>query len=93
MRGATVRGNGSTNGLKISTHTPRAGRDPFEVRDALKGLISTHTPRAGRDGLCTDHVRTDRISTHTPRAGRDGVHPGRLHRNAGFLLTRPVRGV
>ena len=58
--------------LKISTHTPHAGRDDkgnprIEVR-----IISTHTPHAGRDQNLSDFLWTILISTHTPHAGRDG---------------------
>ena len=58
----------------ISTHTPLAGRDFYELGISGRKAISTHTPLAGRDGclaLCNCSLLV--ISTHTPLAGRDSV--------------------
>ena len=55
----------------ISTHTPLAGRDGYQLlADEIK-VISTHTPLAGRDELLQMVDDGSVISTHTPLAGRD----------------------
>ncbi len=57
---------------KISTHTPREGRD-LRLRDTKLSIhqISTHTPREGRDRGFSRGILLTMISTHTPREGRD----------------------
>ena len=57
--------------IRISTHTPHAGRDHAEGIAVKHHAISTHTPHAGRDQarmMTSSHYE---ISTHTPHAGRD----------------------
>ena len=62
--------NGQT--IKISTHTPLAGRDDAEIKSITEPLgISTHTPLAGRDPKPLQQNIETMISTHTPLAGRD----------------------
>ena len=48
-RGATVFQSGHLIIIKISTHTPLAGRDTREADNLSELRISTHTPLAGRD--------------------------------------------
>ena len=50
MRGATNVVKIQGDCIKISTHTPHAGRDRAERGLKWKKAISTHTPHAGRDG-------------------------------------------
>ena len=75
LRGATVRWITAASGLKISTHTPLAGRDAsiassitlsksFQLTRPLRG--ATHLLRIRVQPLC--------ISTHTPLAGRDCLY-------------------
>ncbi len=56
----------------ISTHTPLARRDSYNLIDSLPlGCISTHTPLARRDYCVTLTKFIVPISTHTPLARRD----------------------
>ena len=58
----------------ISIHTPRVGRDPWEIKTiTCTEDISIHTPRMGRDdGSAFDGVLLT-ISIHTPHVGRDNI--------------------
>ena len=49
LRGATSRRRSFSRRLRISTHTPLAGRDAKLNRIDENKIISTHTPLAGRD--------------------------------------------
>ena len=71
MRGATLFTPEQRELLKISTHTPHAGRDRFFGVKIGDFNISTHTPHAGRDDDCPESLEDLEISTHTPHAGRD----------------------
>ena len=67
--------------MRISTHTPRVGRDSVTLTLTMTDFISTHTPRVGRDSLNSATYAAMRISTHTPRVGRDyanGEEPDEL---------------
>ena len=72
-RGATLGRERCARGIRISTHTPREGRDRTPVLlFSFVVSISTHTPREGRDRTdITGAYDCDIISTHTPREGRD----------------------
>ena len=60
------------DGLLISTHPPREGRDLILSRlTPRKFSISTHPPREGRDVPPRRHGQANGISTHPPREGRD----------------------
>ena len=59
--------------IRISTHTPLAGRDYYKSHQFHDQYISTHTPLAGRDLSETSENPVQNISTHTPLAGRDGI--------------------
>ena len=92
MRGATFTVMRSPYFRVISTHTPHAGRDLILTSCAQTNHISTHTPHAGRDGVCfgVNASSTDFYS-HAPcgaRLPKSRIHGG----DAGFLLTRPMRG-
>ena len=81
--------------LRISTHTPLAGRDLSSALTGKAGrLISTHTPLAGRDTEHTNRKLTDLFQFLLTRPLRDVTYSwiqrsGRLR----FLLTRPLRDV
>ncbi len=54
--------------MKISTHTPRVGRDQYTVNQRAVLQISTHTPRVGRD-LAPEWERAqspDNFNSHAP---------------------------
>ena len=77
--------------MKISTHTPLAGRDVQGVNAAIALGISTHTPLAGRDDRLHGAGHKGRISTHTPLAGRDGSRP-QWRRSRGNFYSHAPRG-
>ena len=60
--------------MKISTHTPHAGRNPEPVKIPVEPEIdfNSHAPCGAQHyfPLDVDFFR-DRISTHTPHAGRN----------------------
>ena len=56
-----------TQTIKISTHTPLAGRDTISVYDRGESIISTHTPLAGRDKMSGDELDDwDNFYSHAP---------------------------
>ena len=57
--------------IRVSTHTPRTGRDLGPSVGVLSAAVSTHTPRTGRDDRSECHIHRQQVSTHTPRTGRD----------------------
>ena len=77
---------------RISTHTPRAGRDGTLTACRQDGVISTHTPRAGRDKEAKADKATLNISTHTPLTRRDQFFHTIPSDIFTFLLTRLLRG-
>ena len=72
MRGATEMIEPGTEQLKISTHTPLAGRDIQGLSTVLaeEPFLLTR-PLRGATLEFIDEKITDFISTHTPLAGRD----------------------
>ena len=73
----------TTAGIKISPHTPHAGRDCPGSAAPYRKIISTHTPHAGRDWDAKNRFGLPDISTHTPHAGRD-------HGISNLLLLRRI---
>ena len=49
LRGVTLRSADTNDYIRISTHTPLAGRDAMPGNVFERKRISTHTPLAGRD--------------------------------------------
>ena len=79
--------------LKISTHTPHAGRDSIGKADKLRRVISTHTPHAGRDyPFKTSEVFAVEFQLTRPTRGVT-ASIGRGMKPHSFQLTRPTRGV
>ena len=78
--------------MKISTHTPLAGRDPSWNPNQEQIQISTHTPLAGRDlvAIMRPHKR-QYFYSHAPRGARR-LFASFFYVREGFLLTRPSRG-
>ena len=91
-RGATGRKVDAVEELRISTHTPLAGRDEKTASLMYAIKISTHTPLAGRDCCASRNTAQVPISTHTPLAGRDPYSTLAPSCRSTFLLTRPSRG-
>ena len=93
MRGATYRQCNLYVKIRISTHTPHAGRDLVEYCLIQAGVpISTHTPHAGRDSIvpvCTmTHLN---FNSHAPCGARHFTILYIYNRKR-FQLTRPMRG-
>ena len=72
VRGATRGVGGVADGIGISIHAPRAGRDLFfgGWGFPLRGFQSTRPVRGATIG-CTNTAEISTISIHAPRAGRD----------------------
>ena len=74
--GETYGAGESTDGLPISIHSPRMGRDEKLVGSIkARNGISIHSPRMGRDGHRKADDSADDISIHSPRMGRDAYPP------------------
>ena len=58
-------------GVQISIHAPREGRDSIKVNAPAGDWISIHAPREGRDLLLRQADDITDISIHAPREGRD----------------------
>ena len=72
-RGATNNSPKTIIWYRISTHTPREGRDvppPSAVGECSH--FNSHAPRGARPGKIFSGLKSIQISTHTPREGRDG---------------------
>ena len=72
LRGATAHQLLPLRGLRISTHTPLAGRDHFDGRSA--GDVCRFQLTRPLRGATIDAIFVaveNSISTHTPLAGRD----------------------
>ena len=70
--------------IRISTHSPRAGRTLIAARKSQSQIISTHSPRAGRTFYDVHFFTGKGISTHSPRAGRTALQV--LHLNSIFYF-------
>ena len=71
MRGATKPHHVIVNTIRISTHTPHAGRDSGSLSISRKTDISTHTPHAGRDGsFAADRRHLQDFYSHAPCGAR-----------------------
>ena len=76
LRGATIGGRNTEESVRISTHTPLAGRDELVRVVCHHFLIFQLTrPLRGATSERARFVRTLPISTHTPLAGRDETLP------------------
>ena len=92
VRGATKRLYTIEGDMFVSIHTPRAGRDLFDLLRRSISVVSIHAPRAGRDPVGMYSERVTMVSIHAPRAGRDCDGAPRRMTQTLFQSTRPVRG-
>ena len=93
-RGATQYGAGVQASIKISTHTPLAGRDQATSRmteDVLFHFYS-HAPRGARLYRRYMVLYTPDFYSHAPRGARQGAFFVFIAIDYEFLLTRPSRG-
>ena len=74
MRGETDFYRQQSEFVRISIHSPHAGRDKTPViKNFLSQSISIHSPHAGRDAYLWQSCARDSISIHSPHAGRDSA--------------------
>ena len=74
MRGATAMLRDLPDVIKISTHTPHAGRDCFNYASILVAKhFNSHAPCGARRSCRRCGLVITQISTHTPHAGRDSA--------------------
>ena len=92
LRGATYTAKNHQRFVRISTHTPLAGRDKVRSLIFLIFVISTHTPLAGRDALTGRQCHSVQdFYSHAP-CGARLPQPSIYDLFFSFLLTRPLRG-
>ncbi len=93
MRGATRGRFDCVRQHSISTHAPRAGRDPHRCVPYDGADISTHAPRAGRDcWFVMSDSGTSIFQPTRPVRGATYHAPGGKGKWSVFQPTRPVRG-
>ena len=84
---------GGTQGIVISIHSPRMGRDPIFRPPILSHfVISIHSPRMGRDGvLVADNLNHFTFQSTLPAWGETSPW-GRGLPNSSFQSTLPAWG-